>query len=505
MIVLVILISGIPHAVNMFHYPYYENDEGVYMSQAWSMSKEGELAPYTYWYDHAPGGWALIAVWANITGGYFTFGTSINSGRVLMLLLHICSAILIYLITKKVTKNKWAGLLAVAIFSLSPLGIYFQRRVLLDNIMMFWLLFAAYLIIRENLRLRNVFLSAVFFAIAVLSKENAIFTLPAFLYGVLYYAEVKVKKFAIFLWILISGCLISLYPLFAFIKNEFFPALGDEEHVSLISTLQFHSGRGNPAPFWNPASDFFVNALEWISRDAFLMYVGAICFLLNLILCIWKKEFRFVTLLLLFTLLFFVRGGLIINFYILSLIPLLAINIAMTTSFVINKIFLNKMYSNLIFMILILVYIFTAVRTPEFRQLYIIDETTPQTKLIKWIKDNLDESDHIIIDNYAYVELHDNYYNDKIFKNADWFSKVKEDPEIKNIKFGSDWKTTDYIMLSHELARQSRVGEHEILNEAFKYAVPVVVYTNSQIPIDVPLRDFAVYTQDIAAILKVIK
>src|SRR5260221_13031472 len=94
-----LIISGVAHAYNMFHFPYYENDEGVYMSQAWALIAKGQLAPYTYWYDHAPGGWILIALWTLLTGGFFTFGLSVNSGRVLMFILHLLSVFFLYTIS----------------------------------------------------------------------------------------------------------------------------------------------------------------------------------------------------------------------------------------------------------------------------------------------------------------------------------------------------------------------------------------------------------------------
>src|SRR5260221_3594573 len=80
LIVALLLLSGIAHTYNMFHFPYYENDEGTYMSQAWSLLKLGQVEPYTYWYDHAPAGWIFIALWTLLSGGFFTFGASVNSG-----------------------------------------------------------------------------------------------------------------------------------------------------------------------------------------------------------------------------------------------------------------------------------------------------------------------------------------------------------------------------------------------------------------------------------------
>src|ERR1700722_13450241 len=96
LLVLLLIISGVAHGYNMFHFPYYDNDEGTYMSQAWSLLTQGKLEPYTYWYDHAPAGWMFLALWTFLSGGFFTFGGSVNSGRVFMLLLHLASTFFLF-------------------------------------------------------------------------------------------------------------------------------------------------------------------------------------------------------------------------------------------------------------------------------------------------------------------------------------------------------------------------------------------------------------------------
>ena len=55
------LLSGaVTHAFNLFKYPLYITDEGIYIQQAWSVLREARLSPYTYFYDHAPAGWLAI-------------------------------------------------------------------------------------------------------------------------------------------------------------------------------------------------------------------------------------------------------------------------------------------------------------------------------------------------------------------------------------------------------------------------------------------------------------
>ena len=74
------------------------------MERAWSVLREGQLNPYTYIYDHAPGGWLLIAAWDFILPHQFlAFGNPVDTGRVLMLLLHVGSVFFLFEIARKLS------------------------------------------------------------------------------------------------------------------------------------------------------------------------------------------------------------------------------------------------------------------------------------------------------------------------------------------------------------------------------------------------------------------
>ena len=108
----------------------------------------GRLAPYTYIYDHAPLGWIQIGIWQLLTLGR-RFGDALESGRVLMLLFQVGSALLVLAIGRRVSGKTRVGLLAAALFSLSTYGIFYHRRILLDNVATFWMLLSIYLLVRR--------------------------------------------------------------------------------------------------------------------------------------------------------------------------------------------------------------------------------------------------------------------------------------------------------------------------------------------------------------------
>src|SRR5437016_3863837 len=183
LLAIVVVVSLLTHGYNLFHYPLYLTDEGIYSQQAWAVLHEDRLSPYTYFYDHAPGGWLLLALWHVILPNQTTtFGNGINTGRVLMLLLQMGSTVMLFEIARRVSGTYLAAFLTAILFNISPLAVYYQREVLLDNIMVFWLLACLALLVLWNNRVMTTLLAGLALGLALLTKENAIFFVPVLIY-----------------------------------------------------------------------------------------------------------------------------------------------------------------------------------------------------------------------------------------------------------------------------------------------------------------------------------
>ena len=492
---ILLLISAFAHGYNMFHFPYYENDEGVYMSQAWSILTAGELAPYTYWYDHAPAGWIFIALWNFLTGGFFTFGFSINSGRVFMLILHVISSLVLYLITKELTRSKMAAIIAVIIFSLSPLGIYFQRRVLLDNIMVFWMLISLWLLIIKKNQLRYVFLSAVAFGIALLSKETAIFFTPVYLFVLYVQSHARHRIFALVKWFAIVGVVVSFYFFYALMKGEFFPYGttfgGDSPHVSLLEALKFQSGRsgGSILDFYN--SSFWYNMRVWLDEDALLIYAGILATLGNFVLSIKSYSARVAFLTSLCMWIYLMRGGLVIEFYVVPLIPILALNIGVfishLQSFLIKKLpsVINRFsyipgVSVLIIFIVGSLYLSTNVR--GILNLYTSDQTTVQVKAVDWIVSRGIPDTIYVVDNYGYIDLQERIEDPSI--KTEWYWKVDRDPEIRQDLLKDDVSNIDFVALTPQMKNDIAYSGLGLTLAAWKNSQPIVNFSNDRWEVD---------------------
>ncbi len=487
LILFALIISGVAHGYNMFGFPYFENDEGVYLSQAWTLISQGSLAPYTYWYDHAPAGWIFTSLWLLLTDGVFTFGFSLNSGRVFMLVLHIASTYLVMKTAKKLTGSLQISLICALVFSLSPLGLYFQRRLLLDNIMIFWVLWSFYLILGSGRKLSHFIWSSIMFGVAILTKENAIFFVPGFLCALYFNSHVYHRRFAILNWFLIVGLMVSLYFLFSILKGEFFPfggiLGGDKPHVSLIETLSYQYSRKS-----GTTSGLENHFLLWIKQDGFLILGGIFSNIFLLFLSLFKSRRHYLglSLLGLFFWVFLGRGSIVIEFYIVPLLPLLCLYIGITIfeftrifSKLIARTYLN-LFLTLVSIIIMGFYFQYSQISRSFGQnitghyFFKSIQTGAEVEAIKWIRDHVEEESIIVIDNYGYLEFHDpSNPSGKIFPNAHWYWKIDQDVAIKNDLLHNSSESIDFVAVTPQMYGDLVMGASPLTSRAIDNSILV--------------------------------
>lgn len=465
LLLFVVVVSAVLHGLNMFGFPSYREDEGTYMSQARSVIDTQRLAPYTYWYDHAPAGWFLIAIFNIATGGITIAGLAVNSGRLYMLIIHVISTILVYKITERISGRRDAGVLAALLFSLSPLGIIFHRRVLLDNIMTCWLLLSLYFLTKD-LKLRTVIGSALAFALAVLSKESALIFFPVWLFLVSSFAHRNNKLFAIVLWCSVAVLAISLYPLFAMLKGELFPSGtllgGQQPHVSLFEAMRFQYNRGG---------EFLTDLLfawetTWSRYGLVYIILGLVAVLINLFS--YKKRWTFaMSLAVLLYILFMIRGQ-VLDWYIIPLIPLLALNIGLLWGDWATRLyFLTKHYRAIRFATFTSLLLFVSIELGVHRYIFTLQQTTNQVHALTWTRENIPSTDVLLIDNYAFVDLNPKV-EDITQNTVHYYWKADTDPQIKQNVLHEDWNEIDYLLVTPALRRTIYTDNLTLVQQAFE-------------------------------------
>ena len=447
-IVIGLIAAGIAHTVNMFDFPRYELDEGTYMSSA-SAILHGQLWPYAYGYGHPPLAWMQIAAWIQLTGGFFTFGNAINSGRVLMLLYALASTLLVYLIVRRFGASRSAGLLAMVIFALSPLSITYQRQVLLDNIATFWLLVSLYLLVVGNSRLLYIALSAVTLGISILSKEVMVLFMPGMIYAVWLHTTQFQRKFALVAFTYSMIAVASAFVLLAILKGELFPPgvlpWDHYQHLSFLGTFIGQTQRSQTE------GSFAQSFSNWWYGDKLLIAGSILATAFNLLMGWWNRKQLLLALLAISFWLLLVRGGVVLSFYLIPLIPLMAINVAMAVHTIMN--WVGRVVRFDVVRAVLILGVIAAVVPYDITHagvIYIQHPTSAQDQAITWVRQHVPHNDFIVINSYLYMDLRGaggvGVGDGATYPYAHVYQNVATDPAIRDALLGNNPDRIDYII-----------------------------------------------------------
>ncbi len=470
-----LLITGIAHALNMFNFPRYELDEGTYMASA-SAILHGQLWPYAYGYGHPPVAWMQIAAWVELTGGFFTFGNALNSGRVLMLLYALGCSLLVYLIVRRFGASRSVGMLVMLLFALSPLSITYQRQVLLDNVATFWLLLSLYLLVVGNSRLKYIVFSALALGIAFLSKEVFLLFMPVMVYAVRLHTTQFQRKFAVVAFTYTMIAVSSGFILLAVLKGELFPTgwlpWDHSNHLSLLGTLIGQTQR-------TQAQGSFVGSFSnWLYGDSVLIIGSTVATAFNLVMGWWNRKHLLLALLALSFWLLLVRGGVVLSFYLIPLIPLLAMNIAMMVHTLGN--WLGKWVRFDVVRVVSMLCVIAALVPYDLLHsgiLFTQHPTSAQNEAITWVRQHVPHNDFIVINSYLYMDLREpggaGVGDGAAYPYAHIYQNVASDPTIKNVLLANNWDRIDYIVADSEMLSDIRADKatFKIIDDALNSSV----------------------------------
>jgi 4-amino-4-deoxy-L-arabinose transferase-like glycosyltransferase len=475
-------ISLVAHAFNMFNFPRYELDEGTYMSSAWAIL-HGLITPYPYSYGHPPLAWMQIAAWVQLSAGFFPFGNAINSGRVLMLFYALGCSLLVYLIVRRLNGSGSAGLLALVIFSLSPLSIAYQRQVLLDNIGVFWLLLAMYLLVGGNSRLLYIVGAAASFGMAILSKEIFALFLPVMSYAIWLHTTKFQRKFALVTFTYIVAAMGSSFFLLAILKGELFPYSwhlpGDtHQHLSLIDAfvgqVQRSQVQGSFSTSWH----------VWINGDSVLVACSIATIAFNAVVGWWKRQQLMLALFSLSFWFLLIRGGVVFAFYFIPLIPLTAINTAMAVNTIMN--WIAKLLRFDFVRIVLLLVVIAAVVSYDFAHSgrdFTQHSTSAQQQAITWIRLHAPHNAFIVINSYLYMDLREpggaGVGTAATYPLAHVYFNVATDPELHDKILNGNWDRIDYIVADSEMLSDIEHigGPFSIIETARAHSVERAVFS----------------------------
>jgi endo-1,4-beta-D-glucanase Y/4-amino-4-deoxy-L-arabinose transferase-like glycosyltransferase len=504
LLIALLIAAGLAgHGLNMFHNPtfFFLDDEGIYTEQAWAVIQAHRLAPYTYFYDHAPGGWILLGAWMFITGGVHSFGNAIDSGRVLMLLLNLASIALVYRVARKFGCGPLPAAVGALLLCLSPLAIFYQRMVLLDSIMLFWALLSLDLLLDGWGRLSRVVLSGACFGIALVSKETAIFLLPPMLYVAFLQRWRHQGHFAIAGWVVPMLIVSSWYLLYALLKGELLPTIGSAgfvtsgdsiaggsgSRVSLLGALFWQTARGGGGIF-NLHNEFWLLLrTDWLMRDRLLIVAGALATVVNLLRGLRDRRALAAGLLALIPIAYLARGGVVLDYYALIVLPFFCINIALLLEPLGNRLptLANPFMLGATGLALLIGYLHFG----QLQPLFVDRPDAGGRDATVWIKQRLSPQSLIVTRDSFFTDLRTPGLGGPAFPNVHSHWKVGLDPAIRDGVFHDNWQTVDYLLLTPGLDQDFKNSNDTVALDALAHGHMIRQWTSDAGPIGLWMVD----------------
>ena len=309
----VLVIGAVVHAWGMFTFPRWVDDPGTYLSQAWSVVYQGNLSPYSYFYDHAPAGWIQIAAWAALTDGFGRYDSAVGFGNECMLIAKVVSLGLLYWLARRLRFSRPAAAGVSLLFALSPLVLAYTRWTFLDNLVTPWIVLSFTLIGAVG--------SGLAFGMAALTKETTLVLAPVLLYLLIQNSDRRNRSHVLVMSLGLSALLMSAYLVYAMAKGEFFPGPG---HNSLIGTAEWQlAGREGSGSVLDPNSSVSKAISGWLTYDPWLP-LGALA---TVPLLMFVRRLRPVMLCLALQTYVLVRGGYVPAMQVVNFLPWCAVAI----------------------------------------------------------------------------------------------------------------------------------------------------------------------------------
>jgi 4-amino-4-deoxy-L-arabinose transferase-like glycosyltransferase len=472
-------VAGAVTAWNLQGWPGRVNDdEGTYVAEAWAMLYPHHLSHYTYWYDHPPFGWAQIAAYVALTDGFGRDASAVMAGREYMWLVTVVSCALLFVLCRRLEMRRWAAAVAVLLFGLSPLAVYYHRMVSLDNMATMWLLAALTAAASRRRSLGAALVAAVCAAGAVLSKETVALLLPAVVWVLWQHTGRDTRRWNLGVFTVTFTLLVAAYPLMAVLRGELLPGQG---HVSLGWALWWQfSGRSGSGSVLDTNSGSYGLAHFWLSLDPWLLTAGVALLPFGLAI----RRLRPFAAGLLIQLAVLVKGGYLPYFYVTALLPFAALLAAGVADSLWGPVRMRArgrhaarwipLRWTLVRRAAVVVagLAFAAMVVPAWghalRQQAAVRGDTSELAATAWIERHVPRRDVVVVDDYMWPDLKLRGWNPL------WVWKVNTDPQVTREVLPHGYRSISYVVLAPQAG--STLDTLPTLRAALAHSVVVATF-----------------------------
>jgi hypothetical protein len=385
----------------------------------------------------------------------------VATGRELSFVYKLVAVVLIYVLARRLGYLRVSATVAVAIFSLSPLAVYFQRTALLDNLVTTWLLAAFVLAASPRRSMSAAAGAAVCFATAVLTKETALLFLPALLVVFWQHSDRRNRRFTTTMLMGVMVLIGLFYPLYALIKNELLTGPG---HVSLQWAITWQlSGRQGSGSIFDSSSTAHAVVHSWVLQDPISCAAALVCVVPGLLL----RRTRGVALGLAIQLSSLLRNGYLPYPFVVAMIPFAALTVAgvldallrvgrlRVTSYRLDRELLGHTRQHPLRMavaglgaVALAAYAVTAWGPwrAGLHDLWTRDSDGGKAAAYAYVASSATPDDVLVVDDAFWVDLvRDGHPRSKVI----WFTKLDVDRDVK-LPGRHPWRAIDYVLIDQQ-------------------------------------------------------
>ncbi|MEV0635352.1 phospholipid carrier-dependent glycosyltransferase [Streptomyces sp. NPDC050619] len=480
---------------NIADYPTLSDDEGTYLAQAWAVQEGKGLAHYTYWYDHPPFGWIQIAALTWIPSLLSPDSMTVGSMRATMLLVSGISAILVYVLGRRLSLPRWAAGLGMVFFGLSPLSVVLQREIFLDNLAVMWTLVAFTLAASPSRHLWHHFGAGIAAATAVLTKETMLVILPALLVTMWRHSHRDTRKFAVTGAITACALIGLAYPLFALLKGELLSGGG---HVSLWDGVKYQMTRPGSGFILDQGSGSYGVLQSWLYYDRVLPLGGLAGALLLLVTWRWSVTARALAgpalTVAILAALALRPNGYLPAMYVIQALPFLALVLAGGTASVAHAVLRRRRRPDerqwrtggryaLAAVLAVSAGAYVVPRWYDGAHTAVtVDANAPYRAASKWLSSEVanPKDTRVLVDDAMWLDLVHAGYRPGL--GVIWFYKADLDPAVtKTMPHG--WKDIDYVVASPTVRRDA--ADLPNVKAAIQHSKPVAVFGTGEDRIEI--------------------
>lgn len=466
----VLLVSAVVNFLNMGGAPQRIDDEGTYTAQAWAVTHLGELAHYTYWYDHPPLGWLQIAGYTQLTGAFERWDIAVLAGREAVIVAALISVALLWVLGRRLGMSRGAAAAAGLLFAVSPLAVQFHRTVYLDNIAVPWLLLAFFLATNRRGQLAAFAGSALAFGIAVLTKETFLLALPILIWVMVRSARRETRRYTLSVAASILVLIGGSYLLLAAVKGELFSGAG---RVSLMDGIIFQLGsRESSGSLADPDSLINRTLGMWWQLDPVFIVLS----LAAAVAALFLRRLRpYAVLVLAMTLFMFRPGGYLPVPYVIMLIPFGALLIAGVVDSAVARLrrpgaSRRPLALGAVAVAAIGAVVAVPLWTTQLRGFVLADLDAPLRGAQEWLIDNASTDQRVIVDDAMWVDLVKAGWDRD---NVIWYYKLDTDPAVQ-ADSPNGWRDADYVVTTDSM--RTFPGAFPQVQEAIDNSVVVATF-----------------------------